>query len=182
MELRGSETERKLWEAFAGESKAFCRYLYYAKRAQREGYEQLAALFRETAENERVHAGLWLRALEEIGGTEQNLLAAADGEGQEWRAMYPEMAETARREIREETGLEAELDTAFRQVVTYYPKTGVIKDVIFFLAQPVGGSQHAQETEIADLGWFSFQDARPLVTFATDEEVLLAAEDYLAKI
>ena len=98
MELRGSETERKLWEAFAGESKAFCRYLYYAKRAEREGYEQMAALFRETAENERVHAGLWLRALEEIGGTEQNLLAAADGEGQEWRAMYPEMAETARRE------------------------------------------------------------------------------------
>ena len=98
MELRGSETERKLWEAFAGESKAFCRYLYYAKRAQREGYEQLAALFRETAENERVHAGLWLRALEEIGSTEANLLAAADGEGQEWRAMYPEMAETARRE------------------------------------------------------------------------------------
>ena len=91
-------------------------------------------------------------------------------------------AETARREIREETGLEAELDTAFRQVVTYYPKTGVIKDVIFFLARPVGGSQHAQETEIADLGWFSFQEARPLVTFATDEEVLLAAEDYLAKI
>ena len=83
MELRGSETERKLWEAFAGESKAFCRYLYYAKRAQREGYEQLAALFRETAENERVHAGLWLRALEEIGSTEANLLAAADGEGQE---------------------------------------------------------------------------------------------------
>ena len=98
MELRGSETERKLWEAFAGESKAFCRYLHYAKRAQREGYEQLAAIFRETAENERVHAGLWLRALEEIGGTEQNLLAAADGEGQEWRTMYPEMAETARRE------------------------------------------------------------------------------------
>ena len=98
MELRGSETERKLWEAFAGESKAFCRYLYYAKRAEREGYEQMAALFRETAENERVHAGLWLRALEEIGSTEANLLAAADGEGQEWRAMYPEMAETARRE------------------------------------------------------------------------------------
>ena len=98
MELRRSETERKLWEAFAGESKAFCRYLYYAKRAEREGYEQMAALFRETAENERVHAGLWLRALEEIGGTEQNLLAAADGEGQEWRTMYPGMAETARRE------------------------------------------------------------------------------------
>lgn len=74
------------------------RYLYYAKRAEREGYEQMAALFRETAENERVHAGLWLRALEEIGSTEANLLAAADGEGQEWRAMYPEMAETARRE------------------------------------------------------------------------------------
>ena len=89
--------------------------------------------------------------------------------------------QTAQREILEETGLQAEIDTGFRQVVTYYPKAGVIKDVIFFIAQPIGGSQHAQESEIADLGWFSFQEARPLVTFATDEEVLLAAEAYLTR-
>ena len=79
----------------------------------------------------------------------------------------------------EQTGLQAEIAPGLRQVVTYYPKAGVIKDVIFFIAQPTGGSQHAQEEEIADLGWFTFEEARPLVTFATDEEVLLAAEEYL---
>ena len=87
--------------------------------------------------------------------------------------------QTAQREILEETGLQADIDTHFRQVVTYYPKAGVIKDVVFFIARPVGGSQHAQEAEISDLGWFSFSEARPLVTFATDEEVLLAAEAYI---
>ncbi len=89
--------------------------------------------------------------------------------------------ETARREIREETGLEVDIDTRFRQVVTYYPAPGVVKDVIFFIAVPTGGMEHAQEEEIRQLGWFSFQDARPLVTFATDEDVLLAAEAYIQK-
>ena len=89
--------------------------------------------------------------------------------------------QTAAREIWEETGLQTEIDTKFRQVITYYPKPGVIKDVIFFIASPTGGSEHAQEAEIADLGWFSFEEARPLVTFATDEEVLLAAEAYLTQ-
>lgn len=87
--------------------------------------------------------------------------------------------ETARREIREETGLEVDIDTRFRQVVTYYPAPGVVKDVIFFIASPTGGRERAQEEEIRQLGWFSFRDARPLVTFATDEEVLLAAEEYI---
>lgn len=87
--------------------------------------------------------------------------------------------ETAAREILEETGLTVDIDTRFREVVTYYPKEGVIKDVIFFLATPTGGEEHAQEEEIRQLGWFSFEEAQPLVTFATDIEVLKAAEAYL---
>ena len=89
-------------------------------------------------------------------------------------------AETAKREIQEETGLSVDLDTRFRQVVIYYPKPGVIKDVVFFLATPVAGREHPQEGEIAQLGWFPYQQALPLVTFASDVEVLKAAERYLA--
>ena len=87
--------------------------------------------------------------------------------------------ETALREIREETGLDVTIDESFRQVVTYYPKPGVIKDVIFFIAQPTGGTEQAQEEEIRQLGWFTFEEAYPLVTFATDVEVLQAAEAYI---
>ena len=87
--------------------------------------------------------------------------------------------ETARREILEETGLTVDIDPGFRQVVTYYPKSGVIKDVVFFIARPTGGTEHAQESEIRQLGWFPFQEAKPLVTFATDVEVLKAAEAYI---
>ncbi|MCI9563757.1 MAG: DNA mismatch repair protein MutT, partial [Oscillospiraceae bacterium] len=67
----------------------------------------------------------------------------------------------------------------FRQVVTYSPAPGIVKDVVFFTATPAGGTERRQEEEIAQLGWFSFREARALVTFATDEEVLLAAEAYL---
>ncbi len=87
--------------------------------------------------------------------------------------------ETAAREILEETGLKVDINTRFREVVTYYPKAGVIKDVVFFLATPTGGTEHPQEEEIRQLGWFSFEEAQPLVTFATDIEVLKAAEKYL---
>lgn len=87
--------------------------------------------------------------------------------------------ETAAREIQEETGLTVEIDSNFREVVTYYPKPGVIKDVVFFLATPTGGTEHAQESEINQLKWYTFEDAYPLVTFATDVEVLQAAEDYI---
>jgi len=90
-------------------------------------------------------------------------------------------AETALREILEETGLDTQIDTSFREVVSYYPKPGVIKDVIFFLATPLGGTEQAQESEISQLGWFTFREARPLVTFATDEDVLLAAEARLSR-
>ena len=87
--------------------------------------------------------------------------------------------ETARREIFEETGLTVDIDQGFRQVVTYYPKPGVIKDVVFFIAQPTGGTERAQASEIRQLGWFPFQEAKPLVTFATDVEVLKEAEAYI---
>ena len=90
--------------------------------------------------------------------------------------------ETAKREILEETGLTADIDTNFREVVTYYPKPNVIKDVVFFIATPTGGEEHAQEEEIRQLGWFSFEDSLPLVTFATDIDVLKAAEEYITSL
>ena len=93
-----------------------------------------------------------------------------DGESEE---------ETALREIREETGLHASIDTAFRRQVTYSPKPGIVKDVIFFIAVPTGGTEHPQEAEIAQLEWFSFQEAAERITYATDEEILMAAEAYL---
>ena len=88
-------------------------------------------------------------------------------------------AETAAREILEETGLTADIHTAFRQQVTYSPKPGTVKDVIFFTAVPTGGQEHPQESEISQLGWFSFSEAARRVTYASDEVVLLAAEAYL---
>ena len=135
--------------------------------------------FHKAAEEKSCGAVIWRGT----PGEHQYLLARHNGGHWSFPKGHVEGEETeiqtAQREILEETGLQAEIDTNFRQVVTYYPKAGVIKDVIFFIAKPVGGTQHAQEAEIADLGWFSFSEARPLVTFATDEEVLLAAENYL---
>lgn len=87
--------------------------------------------------------------------------------------------ETAAREIREETGLTAEIHTDFRRQVTYSPKPGTIKDVIFFTAVPTGGEERPQESEISQLGWFSFPQAAEQITYASDEEILLAAEAYL---
>lgn len=90
-------------------------------------------------------------------------------------------AETALREVREETGLTVLLDTSFREVVRYSPREGAIKDVVFFIAVPVSGTEHPQEGEIRQLGWFSYEEAQPLVTFATDIDVLHAAEQYILK-
>ena len=98
MELKGSKTEANLWKAFAGESQARNKYTYFASKAKKEGYEQIAAFFEETANNEKEHAKLWFKALEGIGTTEENLLAAAEGEHEEWTEMYKEMAETAKEE------------------------------------------------------------------------------------
>lgn len=98
MELKGSKTEANLWKAFAGESMARNKYTYFASKAKKEGYEQIAALFLETADNEKEHAKLWFKALNGIGDTPANLVAAAAGENEEWTSMYKEMAETARAE------------------------------------------------------------------------------------
>ena len=98
MELKGSKTEANLWKAFAGESMARNKYTYFASKAKKEGFEQIAAIFEETAGNEKEHAKLWFKELGGIGDTAANLKAAAAGENEEWTQMYKEMAETAREE------------------------------------------------------------------------------------
>ena len=93
--LAGTKTEKNLREAFAGESQARNKYTYYASVAKKNGYEQIAALFLKTAENEKEHAKLWFKALGELGTTEENLLHAAEGENFEWTDMYARMAREA---------------------------------------------------------------------------------------
>jgi len=97
-DLKGTKTEKNLMEAFAGESQARNKYTYYASAARKEGYEQVAAIFLETADNEKEHAKLHLKALAGIGNTIENLKAAASGENGEWTDMYPRMAKEAREE------------------------------------------------------------------------------------
>jgi len=98
MELKGSKTEQNLWTAFAGESQARNKYTYFAQVAKEAGYEQIAAIFIETAENEREHAKREFEFLKGIGDTAENLQAAADGENYEWTDMYAGFEKTAREE------------------------------------------------------------------------------------
>ena len=98
MELKGSQTEKNLWAAFAGESQAYTKYGYYASRAKKDGFEQISALFTETSGNEKEHAKIWFKLVAGIGATAENLEAAADGEHEEWTSMYPEFAKVAREE------------------------------------------------------------------------------------
>ena len=98
MELKGSKTEANLLEAFAGESMARNKYTYYASRARKDGFEQIAAFFEETAGNEKEHAKLWFKELGGIGTTAENLMAAAEGEHEAWTDMYQRMAKEAREE------------------------------------------------------------------------------------
>ena len=136
-------------------------------------------IFRKAKEEKSCGAVIW----RDTDGQRQYLLARHNGghwsfpkghvEGQETEE------ETAIREIWEETGLHARIDTSFRHQVTYSPKPGVIKDVIFFIAVPTGGAEHAQEAEISQLGWFSFPEAAERITYATADEILMAAEAYL---
>ena len=94
----GTKTEKNLWEAFAGESQARNKYTYFASTAKKQGFEQIAALFLKTAENEKEHAKLWFKELGELGTTEENLLHAAEGEKFEWTDMYERMAKEAEEE------------------------------------------------------------------------------------
>lgn len=100
MELKGSKTEQNLMTAFAGESQARNKYTYFASKAKKEGYEQIAAIFQETADNEKEHAKIWFKLLNggEIGTTAENLNAAADGENYEWTDMYAGFAKVAKEE------------------------------------------------------------------------------------
>ena len=100
MELKGSKTEKNLQEAFAGESQARNKYTYFASQAKKEGYEQIAAIFLETAENEKEHAKMWFKYLHDNGvpSTIENLKAAAEGENFEHTEMYKRMAQEAREE------------------------------------------------------------------------------------
>ena len=97
-ELKGSKTEQNLWIAFAGESQARNKYTYFASKAKKDGYVQIANLFEETAANEKEHAKIWFKLLEGIGTTAENLKAAAAGENEEWTDMYPNMAKVAKEE------------------------------------------------------------------------------------
>ena len=110
MELRGTKTEKNLQTAFAGESQARNKYTYFASVAKKEGYEQIAAIFEATANNEKEHAKMWFRELGGIGDTAANLLAAAMGENYEWTDMYDTFAKEA-----EEEGFKA-LAAKFRMV------------------------------------------------------------------
>ena len=98
MELKGTKTEQNLQAAFAGESQARNKYTYFASVAKKEGFEQIAAIFQQTADNEKEHAKLWFKELGGIGTTADNLLAAAEGENYEWTDMYEQFARDAEEE------------------------------------------------------------------------------------
>jgi rubrerythrin len=110
MNIKGTKTEKNLQEAFVGESQARNKYTYFASVARKEGYEQIAAIFEATANNEKEHAKLWFKALGELGDTAANLLQAAEGENYEWTEMYEGFAKDA-----EEEGFTA-LAAQFRMV------------------------------------------------------------------
>ncbi len=136
-------------------------------------------IFRKAREEKSCGAVVW----RQIEGRREYLLVQHNGGHWSFPKGHVENreteAETAAREIREETGLTAEIHTDFRKQVTYSPKPGVVKDVIFFTAIPAGGRERPQESEISQLRWLPFSEAARQITYATDEEILLAAEAYL---
>jgi len=151
--MKGTQTEKNLLAAFAGESQARNRYSYFASKAKKEGYEQIAALFLETAENEKEHAKVFFKHLQGgeveivasypagvIGTTKENLLAAADGEKMEWGTLYPDFAETAEKEgfpevaasFRSIADVEAHHEARYRKLLE-----NVEKNKVFKKGQPV---------------------------------------------
>jgi rubrerythrin len=151
--LKGTQTEKNLLKAFAGESQARNRYTFFAKQAAKEGYEQIAALFLETAENEGQHAKMYFRHLEggiveitaaypagRIGATAENLLAAADGENEEWTDLYPAFGDMAESEgfkdvantFRQIAKVEAWHETRYRRLLD-----NIGKDLVFAKPEPV---------------------------------------------
>lgn len=124
-ELKGSKTEANLWTAFAGESQARNKYAFYASKARKDGFVQIAKIFQETADNEKEHAEIWFRLLGGMGTTAQNLTAAADNELVEWSDMYAYMAKEARDEGFEDIArlfdgvgqIEKEHETRFRKLL-----------------------------------------------------------------
>ena len=139
MELKGSKTEQNLMAAFAGESQARNKYTYYASKAKKEGYEQIAAIFEETAGNEKEHAKIWFKLLHDgnIPDTKTNLEDAANGENYEWTDMYDEFAKIAKEEgfneiatLFEEVGkIEKEHEERYKQLLSNLEgKTLFIKD------------------------------------------------------
>lgn len=127
MELKGTKTEQNLMTAFAGESQARNKYTYYASKAKKDGYEQIAAIFEETAGNEKEHAKIWFKLLHDgMPDTKTNLLDAANGENYEWTDMYAEFAKTAKEEgfdhiayLFEEVGkIEKEHEERFRKLLS----------------------------------------------------------------
>jgi len=151
--LKGTQTEKNLLKAFAGESQARNRYTFFAKQAAKEGYEQIAALFLETAENEGQHAKMYFRHLEggiveitaaypagRIGTTAENLLAAAEGENEEWTDLYPAFADMAESEglkdaaksFRQIAKVEAWHEARYRKLLD-----NVEKDLVFVKPEPV---------------------------------------------
>jgi rubrerythrin len=119
MNFKGTKTEKNLMEAFAGESQARNKYTYFASVAKKEGFEQIAAIFEATANNEKEHAKLWFKALGELGGTAENLLHAAEGENYEWTDMYERFAKDAEEEgftvLAEQFRMVAEIEKAHEE-------------------------------------------------------------------
>ena len=136
MELKGSKTEANLWKAFAGESMARNKYTYFASKAKKEGYEQIAAIFEETAGNEKEHAKLWFKELGGIGDTAANLKAAAEGENEEWVDLYPHFADVAEQEgfpavaltFRNVAKVEAEHEKRYRKLLENVENGTVFSD------------------------------------------------------
>ncbi len=114
MDLKGSRTEKNLWEAFAGESQARNKYTYFSSVAKKEGYEQISGIFQETADNEKEHAKLIFKFLSGIGDTKQNLKHAAGGENYEWTSMYKEFEKIA-------------LEEGFNEIAAFFGKVALVE-------------------------------------------------------